>query len=143
MVRLMDVTVDNWRQVAKLKTAESQKGFVAPNSFSLAQAHYMPNCKPLAIYCDDTPVGFCMHGLDPDGSYWIIRLMIDENHQSRGYGRSAMELLLEVIKRESGSGTVYLSFEPENVWGKALYESLGFVPDGRIEDGEIVYKLEY
>lgn len=144
MVRLTEVTADNWYQVAKLKFADSQKGFVALNSFSLAQAHYMPHCMPLAVYDDDTLVGFCMYGLDPeDGQYWIMRLMVDEKFQSRGYGRKAMELVLGIIRKDACRHAVYLSSEPENAWGKALYESLGFIPDGRVIDGEIVYKLEY
>jgi diamine N-acetyltransferase len=54
-----------------------------------------------------------------------------------------MELLLARIKADTAHHIVYISFEPENVWAKALYESMGFVPDGRIIGGEIVYRLEY
>ena len=36
---------------------------------------------------------------------------------------------------------IYISFEPENAIAKALYESLGFVPDGRVLYGEVVYYL--
>jgi diamine N-acetyltransferase len=98
----------------------------------------------LAIYDDDVAVGFTMYCLDPvDREYWIFRLMVDERHQSKGYGRKAMELLMERIRKDKEHHRIFISFEPDNLWAKKLYASLGFVPDGRVVDGEIVYQLVY
>lgn len=144
MVRLVPIDKGNWIKVLKLKIRADQKGFVAENSKSLAQAYVFPECVPLAILNDDEPVGFCMYAIDDkDGSYWILRLMVDENRQSMGFGRRAMELLLERIMQDKARHVIYLSFEPENSRARALYESLGFVNDNRIEDGEEVYRLAY
>lgn len=38
---------------------------------------------------------------------------------------------------------IYLSLELENNLAKQLYEKLGFEADGRVIDGEFVYKLTY
>ncbi|WP_436374298.1 hypothetical protein [Cytobacillus sp. BC1816] len=38
---------------------------------------------------------------------------------------------------------IYLSFEPEKNQAKELYEKLGFEADGRVIEGEFVYKLTY
>ena len=54
-----------------------------------------------------------------------------------------MEKLIERIKQDQEHRVIYLSFEPENSLAKQLYEKLGFEADGRIIDGEIVYKLTY
>ncbi|MBR0577332.1 GNAT family N-acetyltransferase [Proteiniclasticum sp. BAD-10] len=144
MIELREVTIENWAKIIRLKPAPEQERFVAANSVSLAQAHFQPECRPLAVYDDDTPVGFIMYCLDPtDKEYWIFRLMIDKNHQSKGYGREAMELLLTLIRQDPEHHCVYISFEPENDWAKALYTKLGFVPDGRMVDGEVVYRLDY
>lgn len=142
MITLREVDSKNWYKLAKLKVAESQRSFVAQNAISLAQAKYEEGCTPLGIYFGEEPVGFLMYGHVDDGDEeWIIRLMVDERFQSRGYGRKAMEQLIERMRGEAGDKDIFLSFEPENDRGRKLYESMGFVPDGRVVDGEIVYKL--
>lgn len=144
MLKLMDIDSENFWDIIKLKVTKQQEEFVASNTFSIAQSKVQPECIPLAIYNDETPIGFLMYCMDSiDKEYWIYRLMIDTKHQSKGYGRKAMELLINKIKEDKEHHVIYLSFEPENELAKSLYESMGFIPDGRIVEGEIVYKLEY
>ncbi len=144
MLKLMDIDSENFWDIIKLKVTKQQEEFVASNTFSIAQSKVQPECIPLAIYNDETPIGFLMYCMDSiDKEYWIYRLMIDTKHQSKGYGRKAMELLINRIKEDKEHHVIYLSFEPENELAKSLYESMGFIPDGRIVEGEIVYKLEY
>ncbi|PAE23453.1 MULTISPECIES: GNAT family N-acetyltransferase [Bacillaceae] len=144
MIEFREIDRHNFFDVIDLRVAEEQKAFVAPNVFSLAQAKAFPECECLAIYHDEVLVGFTMYCMDDDDKeYWIYRLMIDAKHQSKGYGKAAMEKLIERIKQDQEHKVVYLSFEPENHLAKGLYEKLGFEADGRVIDGEIVYKLAY
>ncbi|MFC7681750.1 GNAT family N-acetyltransferase [Paenibacillus sp. GCM10028914] len=144
MITLKEIDRNNFFDVIKLKVAEEQSDFVASNMFSLAQAKAFPECVCLAIYHDDILVGFTMYCIDEeDKEYWIYRLMIDSKHQSKGYGKAAMEKLIEKIKEDIQHRVIYISFEPVNDWAKQLYEKLGFAEDGRVIDGEVVYKLEY
>ncbi|MEF2965841.1 GNAT family N-acetyltransferase [Paenibacillus sp. M1] len=144
MIALREVDRNNFFEVIKLGVADEQKGFVATNLFSLAQAKAFPECVCLAIYHDDVLVGFTMYCIDAeDQEYWIYRLMIDAEHQSKGYGKAAMEALIDLIKEDTRHRVIYISFEPENVLAKHLYEKLGFQPDGRVIDGEVVYKFEH
>jgi len=87
-------------------------------------------------------VGFIMYGRDPaDNCYCVARLMIDERHQGKGYGRTAM---LEAIKRmraKPDCHEIVLSIEPENVVAEKLYESLGFRKTGEVIGGEVVMRL--
>ena len=143
MISLSPIDKGNWMNVLKLKVRDDQKGFVAHNSISLSQAYVFKECVPFAVLDETEPVGFCMYAPDDsDGSTWILRLMIDEKHQSRGYGRRAMELLLDKIKEDRPHHVIYLSFEPENIRARGLYESLGFIDDCRIVDGEMVYRMD-
>ncbi|HRX57686.1 MAG TPA: GNAT family N-acetyltransferase [Eubacteriales bacterium] len=143
MVRFVDIDRHNYLPVIELSVSDEQKRFVASNMYSLAQAYVQPECVPLALYAENKPVGFAMYALDEnDHEYWIYRLMIDKKFQRRGYGREAMRLLIDRIRADEDHRIIYISFEPENDAAKALYESLGFVPDGRIEYGEVVYRLE-
>ncbi|WMM23382.1 GNAT family N-acetyltransferase [Tissierella sp. MB52-C2] len=144
MLKLIDVDSENFWEIIKLKVTKEQEEFVASNTFSIAQSKVQPECIPLAIYMDETPIGFLMYCMDSiDNEYWIYRVMIDTKYQSKGYGRQAMELLINRIKEDKEHRVIYISFEPENQWAKSMYESMGFTPDGRIVEGEIVYKLEY
>ena len=142
MLEFRSVDRNNFRDILKLSVGEGQEHFVATNAYSLSQAKAQPECVPLALYDGDTPVGFTMYGLDvEDTEYWIYRLMIDQRHQSKGYGRQALAMVLERIRQDKAHHRVYLSCNPDNAWGRALYESVGFRPDGRMAHGEIVYQL--
>ena len=145
MLRLVEIDRYNYLSVLDLSVSTEQKSFVASNQYSLAQAYVQPECVPLALYAENKPIGFAMYSLDEnDHQYWIYRLMIDQRYQGVGYGREAMKLLIERIRElmDDEHKRIYISFEPENEIAKALYESLGFVPDGRILYGEVVYFLE-
>ena len=145
MVSLVEIDRHNFLPILDLSVSEEQRSFVASNTYSLAQAYVQPECIPLALYVENKPVGFAMYCIDEsDREYWIYRLMIDQRHQGRGYGRAAMLLLIDRIRSEMDEQRhrIYISFEPENEIAKSLYESLGFVADGRVEYGEIVYRLE-
>ena len=145
MLRLEQVDRHNFLAVINLSVSDEQKDFVASNLYSLAQAYVQEECVPLALYEGDEPVGFAMYCLDSDEhEYWIYRLMIDKRYQGRGYGREAMRLLIDRIRADADEDhrLVHISFEPDNAIAKSLYESLGFVPDGRVEYGEVVYQLD-
>ena len=144
MLHLVEIDRYNYLSVLDLSVSTEQKGFVASNQYSLAQAYVQPECVPLALYAENRPVGFAMYGLDEDDhQYWIYRLMIDQRFQGVGYGREAMHLLIDRIRGLSDEehNRVYISFEPENEIAKSLYENLGFLPDGRVLYGEVVYML--
>lgn len=144
MISLREITPENWLESIKLSVDESQKGFVAANVYSLAQAKVYPSCIPLAIYHGDEMVGFTMYGIDPDDDeMWISRLMIDQRHQGRGYGKASMTLLLDTLKQDTARHTIYLSFEPENKGAEALYTSHGFEHTGQIIEDELVMRLTY
>jgi diamine N-acetyltransferase len=125
---LRPVTPDNWNAVAQLKVSDDQSNFVAPNSYSLAQAAYEPGNTPVAIYDDETLVGFAMYTHEPwQGEFGIVRMMIDAQHQGKGYGRQAVLALNAVLRRLPGCDSIILSVVKENVGAWHLYQSIGFV----------------
>ena len=144
-VRLEDVTKANFIEVCFLTVHPEQIHFIASNAFSLAQAKYQEECIPKAIYVNDNLVGFLMYSVkDPDDSLvWVYRLMIHLSYQGLGYAKKAMELLIPYLKSISTVSTIRISFEPENLIAKTLYEKLGFVTTGIISDGEVIYELTW
>ncbi len=138
---LCPVDASNWYAVVSLCVDESQRGFVAANAFSLAQAAYTPDAYPLAVCADGEPVGFILYGYDRDFQppmWGMWRLMIDKKHQRKGYGRRALTLLLEKLAQEKGHVPFYTSAKPENEPAIAFYESMGFCNTGQLLDGEIL-----
>lgn len=142
-ITLRSITQDNWQECIRLTVTDEQKPFVAPNIYSLAEAKVMEVFVPLAIYSDEKMVGFTMYGTDnSDSSMWIIRLMIDKAYQKNGYGRKALELLIEKIRIEFYGKPIYIGFNPRNDVARKLYVSVGFRDTRKIEDGELIYRLE-
>lgn len=154
-ITLRPITTDNWVECIELTPTEEQQqhGFVATNVLSLAQAYAEPWWNPLAIYSGDTMVGFVMYGRWPEtgipkhhgspepGVDYILRMMIDEHHQGRGYGRAAMQALIDRIKRQPGCREIQLDYDSVNVVAERLYSSLGFRPIYGSVDGEITARL--
>jgi diamine N-acetyltransferase len=67
--------------------------------------------------------------------------MIDERYQGRGYGRQAIELLVDHVRARPGATELLVSFEEGEGGPEPFYRRLSFEPTGEIVDGEMVAKL--
>ena len=142
-IELREITMENFRECINLSVAEHQRGFVASNMYSLAEAKADGVSNPLAIYAGGRMVGFTMYCFDPkSGTGYIDRLMVAADHQGRGYGRAAMTEVIRRLRETPGCRRIRTSFEPTNAVAGALYQSLGFCRTGEIDDGEVVAELE-
>ena len=84
MILLKEITRENFWDAVSIEVAPEQIEFVTSNAVSIAQSEVQPECIPLAAYDDDLMVGFLMYYIDEDdGEYWIYRMMVDKNYQSR------------------------------------------------------------
>lgn len=155
MIEFKEITQDNIDACISLEPREDQRSFVASNVLSLAESYVAlanQDCIPMPyIICNgDVPVGFILITYNkPDEFYdeevyWICRLMIDQHHQGKGYGRAAMSKALELIRTfpHGKSNIVSLSYEPENTVAKKLYASLGFVETGKLIGQEQIAVLD-
>jgi len=159
MIELRKITWDNWEECRGLEVTDEQDDFIASNEYSLAQSYVAllnDELPPMsyAIYNDDKMIGFTMIGSDTtegDGyeygnepSYYIYRFMIDKKYQNQGFGKQAMQKVLEYIKTfpQGEVAAVYLSYNPDNNVARKLYQSFGFIETGEIDDGEVVARLK-
>jgi diamine N-acetyltransferase len=141
-VELREITRETVRAVCGLEVAEVQRGFVAPNGLSIAEAHFTPHHWMRAVYADGEPAGFLLTYEDPaEDAYWVWRFMVAAPHQHKGIGRQAMELLLGRW-RSLGVGAAALSVLPANREAITFYESLGFELTGEEESDELVMRRE-
>jgi diamine N-acetyltransferase len=141
-VELREVTGDTVREICALQVAPSQRGFVAPNAVSIAEAHFSPHAWFRAIYADDVPVGFAMLSIDEaEREYYLWRLMVADGHQGRGYGRAAIALLSDHVRTLPGATHLVTSWVPEPGGPEPFYRGLGFEPTGEVDDDEVVGRL--
>lgn len=81
--------------------------------------------------------------LDGETIFQLCRFMIDIRAQGKGYGKVALSLILDEMKKLDGCDAVYLSIEPENVRARHIYEQAGFVCLDREICGELLFKLTF
>ena len=141
---LREITRDTVRAICDLKVSEEQEKFVAANSVSIAEAHFSDEAWFRAIYADETPVGFVMLYEAPEkGPYGIWRFMIDQRYQGIGYGRKAMELVVQHVKSESNVKEFLTSCHEGKGSPKGFYGKMGFIDTGRkTKNGELIMKLK-
>jgi diamine N-acetyltransferase len=140
-VTLREITAETVRDVTALAVAPEQQGYVASNANSIAEAYFEPKAWFRAIAAGDELVGFAMVYRDPEaGQFYVWRFMIDARHQRHGYGRRAMELLVEEA-RGDGVAEVTLSVVPGDRSAREFYACLGFEETGQVHEGEVEMRL--
>ena len=133
-VHLRKVTPKNFQECLNLQVAESQKGYVATNTQSLAEAYVDSNLFPLAVYdfavCgyeqpEESMIGFAMYEITA-GIGFIVRLMIDRKYQRQGYGKATIIEVVRRLKLHPDVEMIATSYRKENKIAAKLYQSLGF-----------------
>ncbi|HEX7474171.1 MAG TPA: GNAT family N-acetyltransferase [Candidatus Limnocylindrales bacterium] len=148
-VTLREIRDENRDAIQALRVRSDQELFVASVAKSFEDAATTPEGKPWyrAIYAGDEPVGFVMLSWDVTpapgiiGPWFLWRLLIDERHQRRGYGRAALARVVDLI-RASGATELFTSYQPGDGEPWPFYRGLGFTPTGEVEEGEIVLRLD-
>lgn len=121
---------------------EPKKNYVAPNAFSLAQAHFNEHAWFRAIYAGKAPVGFVMiEDNDEDQEYFLWRFMIAEPYHGRGYGRQAIGRLVEYVKTRPGAVELLTSCGQGEGSPEGFYVKLGFEHTGDKLGHEVVLRL--
>lgn len=144
MVSLKEITRENFWDCISLSVADFQVDFVTSNAVSIAQSKVQPECIPLAVYDDDIMVGFAMYCIDKDdGEYWIYRLMIDKKYQSKGYGTSAMQKLIDIIKKDKTHNKIFIGVHKDSMPAVKLYSSLGFYFNRQVYGKEHIMRFDY
>ena len=169
MVNLKKITHYNLADCLNMEITEEQENFVDSNAESLAEAYASITnggfATPYAIYDGEVMVGFVMYTYydkpdacdladfltsTPDPAYvpyktpcyYIWRILIDKNHQKKGYGKQAIEKIIAEIKTmpHGKADYIYTSWVPHNIGSKSLFESFGFVETGDVEGNEDEYE---
>jgi diamine N-acetyltransferase len=142
IVELREVTGETVRAICRLLVDPSQRGFVAPNAISFAEALFEPKAWYRSVVADDVPVGFAMLYDDPEvHEYFLWRFMIDARYQGRGYGRRALELIADHVRTRPGATHLVTSWVPGPGTPEPFYRGLGFELTGEMDSEEVVGRL--
>ncbi len=149
MIEARPIDRSNVNAILKLQVRDDQKHFVGSNAMTLAQAQFEPYSSVYGFWEGDVPVGLiAMIDLqpdhpdfsedDPENAIYVWRLMIDKDHQGKGYGTQAMEFAFDWA-RKLGRTQLCLSVVPEDGSAIPFYERLGLRDTGRVDQGEAVF----
>jgi diamine N-acetyltransferase len=143
-IRLKEITAENWQEAIALRVSKKQIPFVPSNIFSLAESKFIPERVPMGIYDGAKMVGMVVCSYTPEhGRAWIHRVMIDQNHQNKGYSRATMQKILQRIAAIAGCRVIGVDWRPGNSNLEKCYQSFGFKKTGqRTEEGDIVAVLK-
>lgn len=141
-VELRELTRDNWIPIVKLQIRADEKGYVARNEVSIAEAYFEPDTFPLGIFYQNKPAGFLYYGqfAEDNGEWWIARLMVDQNFRRLGIAKSAVLQLFEILREKSVS-ELFLSVVPKNKGATNFYLELGFEDTGKMNGSERLYRI--
>ena len=138
MLRITEVTENNWTDVVSLSVKEGQKDFVAPSIGILARGYVYRGCggRVYAVENDGVIVGATLvrEFTDEPFGYDLQQFMIDGRYQGRGYGSAALRLILEELKKEACYDHVELCVKKDDAAAIHVYEKLGFSDSGYVDE---------
>lgn len=146
MFRLERVTRDNWRDGLHVRASEEQTRFVADYQpvllVILAKAAVQVGeveWWPFLLKNDATTVGIVAVADDRERlrALTIFHLLIDEHEQRRGYGRAALQEIIELSRQADRCDALRLTVHPHNAAAIRMYHSAGFHVTGTDDDGEL------
>lgn len=137
-IKLNEVTEDNWSKAASLAVKDEQKCFVAPAVGILARGYVYRNCnaRVFLIESDGEAVGLALvrEFTDEPLGYDLQQFMIDKEHQGKGYGDAALELILDELRKEGHWDHVELCVRKDDEAAIRLYRKHGFTDSGFIDE---------
>ena len=147
LVLFKEISEENYSKVINLEINDFQKTFVGGIVDAIGESKKHEGFFPLVIYDDEIIIGFLMYNIYPEGTtndkYWIRVIIIDKKYQNRGYGKIAMKIIIDKIKKDKKHNKINLCVEKDNKIALSLYKKLGFIFDGRIIGNQPVMELKY
>ena len=134
-VHFVDVDETNWR--TRLAVKKEQETYVANATVLLARAYAYRKLNSRAFYImdGDVPVGMGLYYDCPElQSYILSQLFIDARYQRKGFGKAAVAMCLDEMRRAARFDKVTLCYVEGDEAALNLYTQFGFHEVDREED---------
>ena len=136
-MKLVEVTEENWLEIAVLSVKEEQKEFLAPPIGILARGYVYRECngRVWGITNGEQMVGVALvrDQNEEPCCYDLQQFMIDQRFQRRGYGAEALRQILSILEEERRFDCVEVCVKNTDTPALRLYEKIGFVDTGYID----------
>ena len=133
-ITLQEVTPANFNECISLKRDSSR--YVGNAESVLAQAYiYRDDSLAYAIYLHETVIGLVIIRVHPTERcpYAFTELFIADDFQKQGFGKQAVEVILDKFRNEKKSDLVRIQVHQDNNIAIGIYEKYGFVEVKRAE----------
>lgn len=127
MITLREVDAANFNEVINLKRESFQ--YVGGPEHVLAEAYiYRSDSTAYAICSDGAPVGLVILRDRPEEGYpySFTGIFIADDQQRKGFGRAAVEAVMEKFRQERLRGEVEIQVHCQNGPALKIYRSCGF-----------------
>lgn len=136
MIGLELVNQDNFEAVLQVSLTKTDERKVASVEYSLAQAWLYKDSGqlyPYVVKFGKKVVGFVLLSIqEEDKSYYVWRLLIDKNHQNRGYGKEVIRQVIGLAQEDSLCRKVTMHYVIGNHKMRYILEKFGFQSVGMI-----------
>ena len=137
MLRLGEITEENWLDAAALTVKDEQKGFVAPAAGIIARGYVYRGCggHVLTVELDGKLIGLALvrEFTDEPLGYDLQQFMIDAGYQNKGYGSEALALILDLLRAEGKYPCVEVCVKKADAAALRVYEKAGFTDSGYVD----------
>ena len=138
MLKLIEVTEENWLDLRRLSVSETQKGFLDSALGILARGYVYRHdrARVIGIADDDTTIGVALvRDLDDEPAcYDLQQFMIDYRFQGKGCGTAALRMLLSELEKERKYDCIEVCVKKNDAAALRAYEKVGFVDTGYIDE---------
>lgn len=138
MLKLLDVTEQNWLEIRKLSVNNAQAAFLDNAVGIIARGYVYRSCRGrvIGIADDDTIVGVALvRDLDEEPAcYDLQQFMIDRRYQGKGYGTAALRMILSRLETERKYDSVEVCVKKDDAAALRVYEKTGFVDTGYVAE---------
>lgn len=148
MIKLVEISEENWTDFAALSVEDSQKHYLASNIGIIARGYVYRSCRArvIGITCNGTAAGLALvRDLDEEPAcYDLQQFMVDRHFQGKGVGSQALKLILAELAQERKYDCVEVCVKMDDKPALHVYEKAGFTDTGYIdEDVPDSYNLVY
>lgn len=138
MIHLVDVNEENWIDIVRLKVRDEQQKYLDHPVGIIARGYIYRNCNARVFGIADNSqmigVALVRDFTEEPINYDLQQFMIDQRFQNKGYGTEALRLILSFLKQERRYHSVEVCVNREDVMALHVYEKVGFVDSGYIDD---------
>jgi diamine N-acetyltransferase len=122
---LQPFTAEWQAQLLQLCPAPDQVDFLPPVAEVLAEIKQFPQTQLWIAIDDARAVGYVVLARFA-GVHWITRLLVDQQHQRKGYGEKILRLAIQQLRQRYQAVEIRTGISRNNIVAQYLFEKIGF-----------------